>query len=176
MYVFASVAVCVVLAALAVCLSAFAKDRRALIAFTALSALTFAAGLAAAIISACRFSQVEMHNEWAIDAFRSFFNPTLSVSLISGFILAASAATGKRRIKTVICLAAAALFCAAITAYTALFSVLSEHPTSFVQSFIRAAGVGCAATFALVPATVGAKEITVRALNDRRSNNQEIKQ
>ena len=159
MYVFVSVAVCAVCAALCVCVSALSKNRTALRIITAAALTVFSAGLCTALIAAHRFRMREEYNEWAIGAFTNFFDPVSFVSFLANLILAGSVFTAKSKIKKLICLAAAALFSVAASAYTALFSVLAEHPASPVHLFIRTCGLGFAASFALTAAAAGIKAL-----------------
>lgn len=149
MYTAASVVICVLLAAFAATYVPLASRRWVILRLT-LSALCTAAGVACALGARLRFSSIESYNEWAMSAFANFTRPLEIMTAAGVVVLAASVLMSRSRLKTVICLAAAAAFALFILLYTALFALMTENAVHPVNTYIRICGGGSAAVFAAV--------------------------
>ena len=121
--------------------------------------LLAAGGLTAYIAARLRFNSIEMHNEWARDAFAQFVTPLEATAALAVLILAANALMTKRRTKIVVCLSAAAAFSLLCVMYTALFSLMTGGGALDVDHYIRVCGCGAAAFFGAVALCAEAKEI-----------------
>lgn len=147
MYTALSVIIFVLLAALAATHVPLSARRWVTVRLTA-AALCTAAGFACALGARLRFGSAEPYNEWAADAFASFTRPLDIMTAVGVVILAASVLTARSRLKTVICLSAAAAFALLILLYTALFALMTENAVNPVNTYIRVCGGGSAAVFA----------------------------
>lgn len=150
MFVFASVAITVLLAALAAAHALCPPERRWTLVRAIAAFAVFAGGLVTAIVARLRFASVEANNEWARDAFAQFSKPLTFTVIAAVFILAASALTAKGKAKRVICLAAAAAFSLLVFGYTALFFVMTEGGALSVDGYIRLFGCALCACFGAV--------------------------
>lgn len=135
------------------------RSRRWVIARLTAAAICAAAGLVCAIAARIRFGSLEVYDEWAADAFASFTRPLEIMTALGVFILAASVLTAHSRLKTVICLTAAAAFALFLLLYTALFGLMTDGTSHPVNTYIRVCGGASAAIFAAVTAAAEARRV-----------------
>ena len=156
MFVFASIAVIVLLAAIAVAYVVAPDDQRwTFVSGGAALALTLG-GAVTAIVVRVRFGSLEPQNEWASAAFAQFSRPLTVTAIAVALVLAASVLTAKRRSKTVLCLAAAPVFALLVFGYTALFAYMTKGGALDVETYICV--YGCA-----IGALVGAADVAAEA-------------
>lgn len=151
MYTAFSVLIFVFLVALAATYVPLASRRWVIFRLTA-AGLYAVAGFVCALVAYFRFSSIETYNEWAADAFSSFIRPLEIMTVAGVIILAASVLTSKTRLKTVICLSAAAAAALFVLLYTALFGLMTDGTSHPVNTYILVCGGASAAIFAAVAA------------------------
>ena len=169
MFVFAFIAVVVVLAALAVSYAICPPTRAWTLVRGAVALTMTVGGLVADLVTRRRFTSIEMHNEWARDAFAQFSRTIALTAAIAVLILAASTLTAKRKAKTVVCLAAAAAFALLCFGYTALFSAMTDGGALDVDRYIRLFGLSVAACFGAVDLAAEIKRLVLDRISAKKS-------
>ena len=163
MFVAVSIALIVVLAALAASYALCPPGRVWTLVRGGVSAALTVGGLVADVVTRCRFGSLEAHNEWARDAFTQYSQPLVFTAIVAVFILAASVLTAKRKTKTVVCLSAAAAFALLAFGYTALFSEMTSGGALEVDHYIRILGCAIAACFGAVDLAAEGKQLVLDA-------------
>ena len=161
-FVFCFIAIIALLAALAVSYAVCPPKRVWTLVRGGISLALTVGGLIADLVTRHRFVSLEAYNEWARDAFAQFSRTTALTAIVAVLILVASVLTAKRKIKTVVCLAAAAAFALLCFGYTALFSAMTDGGALSVDHYIRVFGVSLAACFGAVDLAAEVKRLFKR--------------
>ena len=161
MFVFVSIAIIVVLAAIAVSYAICPATRVWTIVRGAVSLAMTVGGLVVDFAARHRFGSLEAYNEWARDAFAQYSQPLVLTVIVAVLVLAASVLISKHKTKTVVCLSAAAAFALLTFGYTALFSAMTEGGALDVDHYIRVLGCAIAACFGAVDLAAEAKRLVL---------------
>ena len=160
-FVFGFIAIIVVLAGLAAAYAICPPKRSWTLVRGAVALTMTVGGLVADLVTRRSFTSLEMHNEWARDAFAQFSRTVALTALVAVFILAGSALTAKRKAKTVVCLSAAAVLALLCFGYTALFSAMTDGGALDVDHYVRLLGLSVAACFGAVDLAAEIKRLVV---------------